>query len=227
MPVEKIPLGINGLDKMLGGGVPKNHHVLVAGGPGTGKTSFGMQYLMKGVELGEKGVFITLEQKSERIIRDMEAAFNWDIRKAIDDGKLMVIDIDRYNFQHLMDVVQSCSVTHKAKRIVIDTLTMLRLFFKDDLEFRKGLFNLLDFLSSIDATAVITAEKPYSVREEVKFGLEEFVVDGVIMLYNMPKKNQRIRALEVLKMRGTDHSQGMFPFQITKEGIVVLLEEVL
>ncbi len=225
--MKKIPLGIPGLDEMLGGGVPENHSILVCGGPGTGKTSFGMQYLYKGALMGEKGAFISLEQKSKRIVEDVQNAFSWNVEEEIEKGNLLMLDVDRYNFQNMIDLVQSSVMHHKVKRVVIDTITMLRLFFRDDYEFRKGLFNLLDFLSSINVTTIATVEKPYSVREEAVFGLEEFIADGVIMLYNMPKKNQRIRALEVLKMRGTDHSKSIYPFQIASDGLNVLLEEVL
>ena len=226
--MDRITLGITGLDEMLGGGVPKNHNVLVAGGPGTGKTTFGIQYLYQGIKNhNEKGLFITLEEKSESIIKNMEESFDWKLKEEINNGNLLIQSVDRYNFQNLLDVCQSSVVNHGVKRVVLDTVTMLRLFFKDDFEFRKGLFNLLDFLGSMDATVVLTSERNYSQREEASFGLEEFISDGVILLYNLPRKNERITALEILKMRGVKHSKSIYPFQISKSGISVVPEEIL
>jgi len=226
--MKKILLGIPGLDEMLEGGVPSNHNILVAGGPGAGKTTFGMQYLYRGVkDFGEKGLFITLEQKPEKIINDLETSYGWDLKKEIKNKNLFIQSVDRFNFQNLLDICQSAVVNLGIKRIVLDTVTILRLFFKDDFEFRKGLFNLLDFLSSLDATVVLTSERDYSLREDARFGLEEFISDGVILLYNLPRRNERVGALEILKMRGTNHSRSIYPLQMTSNGLEVVPEEML
>jgi KaiC/GvpD/RAD55 family RecA-like ATPase len=227
MAIQRVPLGIKGLDDMLKGGIPRNHHVVITGGPGTGKTSFCMQYLWMGItQFDEWGVFITLEEKPEKIIGDVKAAFGWDLDYEIKKGRLSIIAPDKYNFQNLMDLIQAEVLQQGMKRIVIDPLTMLRLFFKDDFDFRKNLFNMLDFLGSMDCTVLLTAERPYAQRENMEFQLEEFITDGVIALYNIPRKNERIRALEILKMRGTSHSSNVYPFQITDKGIVVVPEEI-
>ncbi len=226
--MEKILLGIPGLDEMLQGGVPRNHNILVAGGPGTGKTTFGMQYLYKGIkDYNEKGLFLSLEQKPEKIIEDLESSYGWDLKKEVKNKNLIVQSVDRYNFQNLLDICQSSVTQLGVKRVVLDTVTMLRLFFKDNFEFRKGLFNLLDFLSSLDATVVLTSERDYSLREDARFGLEEFIADGVILLYNLPKRNERVSALEILKMRGTNHSRSIYPLQMTSIGLEVVPEEML
>jgi len=225
--MERVKTGIKGLDEMLNGGIPKRHHVLVAGGPGTGKTTFGMQYLYEGAKNGEKGVYITLEEKPEKILENIKANMDWDVQKYIDKKDIVIALVLKYDFKSFNDMLQSFIVNQNVKRVVVDSITLMELFFEKELEFRRNIYNLLDFLSNLDCTVVLTGEKPYVGQKEMKRGLEEFVVDGVFILYNFERENRRLRGLEILKMRGTKHRQNIVPLSITNKGIVVYPEEKL
>ncbi len=225
--MERVETGVNGLDEMLNGGIPKNYSVIVMGGPGTGKTLFGSQFVHTGAMKGERGVYITLEEAPERIRKNMKNAFGWDFSKLEKKGLLAIVPVQKYNMQHLYDVIQSEVTQRQTTRVVIDSVTMLKMYFKSDFEFRRNLFDLLELLSRLDCTTVLTAERHYFKPEEMRPELEEFIADGAIALYNLPRKNERVRALEIIKMRGTSHSQTIYPFQITGEGIRVIPEEVL
>lgn len=226
MAVKRITSGVEGLDQILKGGFPDRHQILVCGGPGTGKTLFGLQYLYMGAEKGEQGLFISLEERPASIIENAKATFGWDWDKHL-GKKLTVTGIQKYNFENFSDTIQSYVEEHGAKRVVIDSATLLKLFFKSDFEYRKSLFELLDFLETLDCTVVVTSERSFTNREQAQFSIEEFVADGVIVLYSSPKGNERVRALEVLKMRGVNHKMNLVPFKITGKGLVVYTEEVL
>ena len=226
--MPRVQTGIKGFDEMLGGGFPKKHHVLIAGGRGTGKTSFCMEYLYRGAMKGENGAFITLEEPPERIIEDTAAAFDWpEFGKLLKDGTLSVASCETYNFQNLMDILQSQVTQHNIKRVAIDSLTMLSIFFTEEHILRKNLAEMLRFLGSMDCTAMLTVERPFMDRDRMVFSFEEFVSDSVIVLYNLPRRNERVRALEVLKIRGSPHSKNIYPFEITRDGLVVYPQEIL
>jgi circadian clock protein KaiC len=224
----RVPTGIKGFDEMLGGGFPKNHHILVAGGPGTGKTSFCMEYLYRGAMKGENGAFLTLEEPPEKIIGDTAASFEWpEFQKFLRDGTLSVTSCEVYNFQNLMDLLQSKVTQHSVKRVAIDSLTMLSVFFTEEHILRRNFAEMLKFLGSMDCTAVLTVERPFMDRDRMVFSFEEFVTDSVVVLYNLPRRNERVRALEGLKIRGSPHSKNIYPFEITRDGLIVYPQEIL
>ena len=219
---NKILLGIQGIDEMLNGGVPSKHHVLVCGGPGSGKTLFCMEYLYRGAKKGEKGLFLSLEESPESIIENTKSAFSgWKDIQTMIDKDIFIVKPAMYDFKNFSDILQSYVVHHKVKRVVIDSSTLLRFSFDDILDFRKKLIEFLGFLRHLDCTALITSELDNPTRGKMKFNIEQFASDGIIVLYNMVKKEKRIRALEIIKMRGTDHSRDLVPLKIGQSGITV------
>ena len=226
--IPRVPTGIKGLDEMLGGGLLKKRHVLVTGGPGSGKTTFAMQFLYNGAEkFGDKGLFISLEEKSEKLVENLSQGFNWDLEKHLREGNIVITTVDKFDWDTLTDMLQSYVTRHKVRRVVIDPLTILRLNTRDTFEFRRKLIGLLGFLENLDCTVLLTSESQSLTREASTYTLEEFVVDGVIVLYNIPVRNERRRALEIVKMRGVAHSNNIYPFKITPNGIVVYQEEII
>ncbi len=225
--VDRVITGIEGLDEMLGGGLLRKRHVMVIGGPGTGKTTFSMEFLYRGAEKGEKGLMVLLEEKPEKLIENIEQGLDWELQKQIDNGNLIIVTVDGFNWDQLSDVLQSYITRHEVKRVVIDTLTLLKMNTPDEYEFRRNIIGLMSFLENLDCTVLFTAEAAYPTREGASYSLEEFIVDGVISLYNIPIKNERRRALEILKMRGVEHSNAMYPFKITHSGLVVYPEEII
>ncbi|MCK4327099.1 MAG: hypothetical protein KAW41_01345 [Candidatus Diapherotrites archaeon] len=225
--VDRVPTGIEGLDEMLGGGFLKKRHVMVVGGPGTGKTTFGLEFLYRGALLGDKGLMVLLEEKPEKLIENMSQGLDWKLQEQVDNGSIVLVSVDCFNWERLSDTLQAYVTRHNVNRVVIDTLTLLKMNTEDPFEFRRNIVGLIGFLEGLDCTVLFTAEAPYATREGAEYSLEEFMVDGVISLYNIPIKNERRRALEVVKMRGVRHSNAMYPFKITKSGIVVYREEII
>ncbi|MFH0817293.1 MAG: ATPase domain-containing protein, partial [Candidatus Micrarchaeota archaeon] len=193
--MEKLNTGIPGLDELLGGGLPKRHNILVCGGPGTGKTTFCMQFLYGGAMLGEKGMFISLEEEPESIVNNIRATYLWpDFDDHLQKKNVVVTSVEKFNFEHFMDVVQDLVADRGLRRVVIDSSTLLKIYFEEPLEFRKNVFNLAGFLKRFDCTSIFTAEFPHMERQGTTFDIEHFVSDGIIFLYNLEKGNLRVRA---------------------------------
>jgi len=226
--INKIKSGIAGIDEMLNGGIPEKHHILVSGGPGSGKTLFCIEYLYRGAKENDKGLFISLEEDPETLIQNVKGAFpGWKDFDQMLNKSIFIIKPAMYDFKNFSDILQSYVVHHGVKRVAIDSSTLLRFSFHETLEFRKRFIEFLGFLRNLDCTALITSELATPVRSKLKFSAEQFAADGIIVLYNMPRKEKRIRALEIIKMRGTDHSRDLVPMKITQNGIMVFPGEKL
>jgi len=220
--VDRVPTGITGLDELLGGGFVKKRSVLLCGGPGSGKTTFGYEFLYRGAaQFNDKGLFISLEQSPERIVKSGKVLFSgWDWDRYL-DTHITVTRVKIDDFNHVQDVIAHYVDEAQIKRVVLDSLTLLRLYFRGEEAYRNNLYEFLTYLSDLDCTTVLTLEKSFNRRSDVKFDMEEFVADGIINLYLVPKERDRLRVLEILKMRDTNHSTRLCPFKITSEGLMI------
>ncbi|MFA5312207.1 MAG: KaiC domain-containing protein [Methanomassiliicoccales archaeon] len=224
--MERVKTGVEGLDGMLDGGVPKGATFVVMGSFGTGKTTFGLQFLNQGLAQGEKGIYISLEEDQESILADA-AAHSWDLKPYIDGQKLAVIKLEPNDAKstivriksELPDFIKGFG----ASRIVIDSISLLNMLFDTDHERRTNMFNLSQMIKKVGVTCLMTAEvkdeNPLASRD----GLVEYVSDGVISLRYEEKrdKNELQLSLRIIKMRRTSHSRRITPYMITNKGIVV------
>lgn len=225
--MDRIATGIQGLDKMLNGGIPERRHVALYGGPGAGKTSMCFEYLYRGIELGQNGLYISLEETEEDIISNMQQTFPQigDVDAFIKSKKLQIVKPDKLNLEEVANVLETQIIDTQVKRAVIDSATMIRLSFDKEIDYRQTLFEFLSLLRNLDCTTITTVEATSSRKEEMRYDIEHFVMDGIINLYNLDREGTRIRALEILKMRGTDHARDLVPFKVTPAGIKVYVGE--
>jgi KaiC/GvpD/RAD55 family RecA-like ATPase len=225
--MERVKTGISGLDDMLNGGIPAGRHVALYGGPGAGKTSFCFEFLYRGAKMGENGLYITLEETPEDIIENMKSTFPQiaDVPQLIEEKSMEIIKPDKLELEEVANLLEERITSNGIKRAAIDSATMIRLSFKNEIDYRQTLFEFLSLLRNLDVTTITTVEASSARREEMKFDIEHFVMDGIINLYNMDREDRRVRALEVFKMRGTDHSRDLVPFKVTPSGVKVYVGE--
>lgn len=219
--IQRTKTGIDGLDDMLNGGIPKGHLVVLSGDPGSGKTVLCCQFIQNGiVDFKENAVFVSLEETEEAII-ETALEFGWDFKKLIDEGSLRILTVDLYDFERLKNTIEESILAIKAQRCVIDPGVIFRLFFERELDARKKIVALGKMLKKINCTTIITNEIALD-RMSSLYGLEEYVADGVILLYHTKVKNRFIRSIAVLKMRNTSLVEELKPVKISTDGISVL-----
>ena len=217
---ERVPSGIPGLDKLIEGGFVKGSTNLISGGAGTGKTIFSVQFILEGLKRGENCMFITLEQRPEDIIGDVKR-FGWDLEKYIKNKKLILEYQDPFQVTDITSPLLDKIQQHNIQRVAIDSTAVFGMYYKDPFEIRKQLFKLLTGLKEIGVTSVLTSELPEEYTTLAKFGVEEFIVDGLIVLHFLGIGEKNYHSLQIRKMRRTDHAKDVFPMEISDKGIVI------
>ncbi len=230
LPAElanRVSSGIVGFDKLIAGGFEQGSVNLISGGAGSGKSIFCMQFLMQGVKQGEAGVYITFEESKEKFCKHM-FRFGWDLKKLEAEGKFVLLQYTPAQIKKVLEegggAIEAVINKINAKRLVIDSLTAFTLLYENELAAREAVLRLFEFLARLDCTVLVTAEQELDPDKHTS-NMLEFEVDSVILLYYLRKGNARVRAIEIYKMRGTDHAKGLFPMRITSRGIVVYPEQ--
>jgi circadian clock protein KaiC len=224
--LSRVSTGVVGLDEMLGGGVPAGHVVLVTGLPGTGKTCLGLQFLFAGASKGEPGVYLSLEEEESALLASARQ-FGWPVDVAAQRGLVKVIRLDpKQTHQNLQRIQSDLGKELKqlgAKRIVVDSVSLLNMLSDDEPARRAILFGLAAVCREAGATTVLTAEADPLHPSVSRDGLSEYIADGVILLgYSSTEDGHRIGlSLRVLKMRRTAHARTVQPYQIGPGGITV------
>ncbi len=222
----RVPTGVPGLDEMLGGGFPRGHVVLVTGLPGTGKTCFGLQFLLAGAAAGERSVFLSLEEDTPQLL-ETARQFRWPVDAAVEKGLLKVVRLDpretRQSLTRVQGELGQELAQLKAERIVVDSVSLLNMLSDDEPGRRSTLFALAGACRKSGATALLTAEADPRHPEVTRDGLSEYVSDGVVVLgYRSGPDERRVGlALRILKMRRTAHARTTQPYVIGPSGIAV------
>ncbi|VVB76278.1 Circadian clock protein kinase KaiC [Candidatus Tiddalikarchaeum anstoanum] len=218
---KSVKSGIPGLDDVLDGGIPEGNLVTVSGGPGSGKTIMCLQFIYEGAsKYNEPGVFVTLEEEPERLMRTGEE-FGWDFEKLIKKEKIIIAKTPMYKFNLLKDSIRENVTRIGAKRLVIDPGALLGLFFERDIDSRKALIELSSMLKKIGCTTIITTE----ANAPETLSQSDLTSDGIIFLYYTKVLNQFMRMIAIIKMRGTQHSEKIHPIRFTQNGLEVMSNE--
>lgn len=226
--LPRCPTGIEGFDEIVEGGLIKDSITLLCGGPGSGKSIFGMQTLVNGIEkYGENGVYITFEEDVETLLGDMKR-FGWNLEEKMQNKQLSILayspeQVDRVLYiggGPVREVIDEIS----AKRIVIDSITAFTMLYNSENQRRKALLSLFSIIKKWDCTALLTSEQTVK-PEEHEAKIEEYQAEGIVYMYHTKKGDVRERSIEVFKMRGTNHSTKISPLKIGPGGIVVYPEE--
>ena len=230
---------IAGFDALMDSGIPKGNSVIVAGGAGSGKTIFCLQTLYEAAKKGEKCLYMSFEESAEKLEKHMRD-FGWDPSTFIAEGKLI---IQRFNPFDITRGVDALLLKAKGEllidikpvllpegfhpdRIVVDSLTAIASAFsgKED-SYRIYIEQLFRFFEEIGATSFLITETKQIPTIFSSTGVEEFLADGVIVLYNIKRGNIRENAIEILKLRGAKHQKKIVAMQITDHGVEVFPEQ--
>ncbi len=221
---EKIETKISIFDQMTNGGFEKESINLLVGGAGAGKTVFAIQFLIEGVKLGETSIYITFEEKKEELYRNM-LKFGWDLEKYEKAGKFIFVEYTPEKVKQMLEegggALDSLMYKKNVNRLVIDSVTSFTLLFEGELAKREAALALFEMTRRWKTTVLLTIEKELTVSDLSSGSASalEFEADSIILLYFLREKSQRRRLIEVLKMRGTNHSTSLYPFEISKKGI--------
>lgn len=216
--------GIPSLDKIIDGGFNEGDVILVAGKPGAGKSTLGMQFICSGVsQHNQTGIYATFVESTAKLKRDM-LRFGWNLSRLEEGGKLSVLDLvqsasERGVEANLAELVASVSKTN-AKRLVVDSLSAIMTFIKTRSEARSFISMMSKMLENTGCTTLLILEIPWGKRD-VGMGFEEFLADGLIILESSLENTKVRRRIFIPKMRGVDHSLDCYDFYITPEGISV------
>ena len=238
--MERVVTGIPGFDDTLNGGIPRRNVVLLAGGPGTGKSIFGYQYLYNGLKRGEHGILVALEEHPVQIRISM-SQFGWDVTEYEKAGEFAIVDAftagigeaakrERYvvrapdDFQALIDVLRVAIREVKAERVVVDSVTTL--YITKPVLARSMVLQLKKILSGMGCTSILVSQVSVTERGFGGPGVEH-AADGIVRLDLDEINGELRRSLIVWKMRGTAHSMKRHPFEITSNGIIVKKEALV
>lgn len=228
--LPKSPTGIDGMDEITNGGLPRGRTTLVCGSAGCGKTMLSLEFLVRGaLQYNEPGVFIAFEETAEELTKNV-ASLGFDLDDLVKRKKLIVdyVHLDRaeieetgeYDLEALFLRIGYAIDTIGAKRVVLDTLEAIFSAFKDEFILRNELRRLFRWLKEKGVTAIVTGER--GEGSLTRHGLEEYVSDCVMLLDHRVVNQISTRRLRIIKYRGSSHGTNEYPFLIDDDGISVL-----
>jgi KaiC/GvpD/RAD55 family RecA-like ATPase len=241
MTIEKVPTGIPGFDDISYGGLLRDRSYLISGPSGSGKTIFAVQFLVNGIEMfNEPAILVATEERPQHL-REHFSSFGWDLEKYEDENMLAIldatstkiglpsdekyIDVRPFDTRSMIDQIITIQDEIGARRAVLDSTTSIGFAINDVSKFRVELLKISTTMEILGLTSLFTCEVLGTKDEISRFGVENFIAEGNIVLYYTKSENVRVRGIEIFKMRGSNHSQKIHPFEITEKGIVVHAEE--
>jgi len=224
MEDKRIKIGITGIDEIIGGGLIPNSLYLLTGTTGTGKTIACSQFIFNGAINNEPGLYITFEEPTENIKTNL-LKLGMDFDKLEKENKILFVRYDPSRVEDITELIESNIRKINAKRVVIDSISSMGLYIKDESELRRLILNISNLLRKLGCTTIMVSEIPPSQNTLSRYGVEEFVSDGIIILYYLRTESQYSRSITVWKMRGSKHSNKLHPYEITDKGIVVYPKE--
>jgi hemerythrin-like metal-binding protein len=253
-PAEKVPnlkgkskeekgylkTGITGFDELLDKGIPQGSSIIIAGGAGSGKTIFCLQTMINKAREGKKVLYMTLEESEEKLIHHMED-LGWNPKEQIKANHIKIMRMNPFDITRNVDALlakqkgellidvdpvlfpKDCC---KPDVIIIDSLTAIASAFtgRED-SYRIYIEQLFRFLEKTGATSLLITETEQVPKIFSQTGVEEFLADGVIVLYSIKHGNIRENAIEILKLRGAGHQKKIVAMQVTESGILVYPEQ--
>ena len=232
---ERCVTGIDGIDHILNGGVPRGNTVLVSGSVGTGKTSICIEFLVRGALFGENSLYLSVTEPTEKLLKNV-IPFDFFDEKLMRQGKLQFIDlpkiyeklgidkevVDMESARKLVETIGGIVDEHRVRRLVLDSVTSVCYGLRDQERIRDFLLRLGATLSAKGTTSLLVSEISSSDHGYSRWGVEEALTDGVIVTGNLERRGDLLRTLQVVKMRGTTHSRAKYVLDLTTSGVLLV-----
>lgn len=216
--------GVPGLDKILKGGVRENASILIKGAPGSGKTVLALNFVIEGAKNGEKGLFITTEDLDD--IRKYAKSLGLNLEKYEKEKKVFLVS-QVISLKKLVSIATPLDIIerNKIKRVAIDSLTIFKFStWGNELNYRKEILDLINSMRKVLLVAI--SEEDFTSVDINGYQPEEYLFDGVIRLLKVRKNNKYQRCIQIIKMRGQDHSIDIYPLIIKEGGMFVYPDEI-
>ena len=227
--LNKCLTGIKGFDEITEGGLPKNRTTLISGGAGSGKTLFGIDFLINGaVNYKENGVFMSFEETADELFEDT-ASLNLDLKALVSQKKIALehVILERkdvqekdFNLEGLLVRLEHAIDSVNAKRVVLDSIESLVAGITDNGILRLEIKRLFRWLKEKQVTAIVTGEPGQDLYTH--HGIEQYVSDCIILLDNRVDEEVSVRRIRVVKYRGSNHGTNEYPFVIDDDGLSVI-----
>ena len=223
--IPRVDLGIEGLDEMIQGGVPERSLLVTMGDAGTGKTTFGLQYLQRGLADDQKAIYIALEESREDVVQAADEK-GWPFEEYIEDDMLAVVDLDPIEMANSLTSIRGdlprLVDAFGADRLVLDSVSLLEMMYDNQAERRTEIFDFTRSLKQAGVTTMLTSEASESNPYASRHGIIEYLTDGVFVLQYVRSEFRETRlAVEIQKIRNANHSRETKPYEITSNGISV------
>ncbi|MEO7862398.1 MAG: ATPase domain-containing protein, partial [Nitrospirales bacterium] len=226
---SKCPTGIKGFDQITEGGLPKHRITLITGSAGSGKTLFGLDFLIKGaLHYNEPGIFMSFEETQAEIYKDV-ASLNFDLQGLVSRKKILLehvllkrrdIQETDFNLEGLLIRLEHAIDSIGAKRVVLDSIESIFAGLTDAGLLRLEIKRLFRWLKEKKVSAIVTGEP--GQNSFTRHGLEEYISDCIILLDNRVNEQMAIRRVRIIKYRGSFHGTNEYPFVIDESGLSVI-----
>ena len=232
---ERCTTGVDSLDSILNGGIPRGNTILITGSCGTGKTTLSVEFLIHGALAGENGLFLSVTEAHEKLLANM-MPYDFMRKDLLESGRLTFIDmpvlyhklgLDKSEFtleevELLTDSITKLVGEMGVKRLVLDSVTSVCFQLKSEEKIRDFVLKLGKGLAEKGCTSLLVSEILPSDMRYSTYGVEEAIADGIILMGNYERRGDLLRTLQVVKMRGTSHSRAKYVLDITPLGVLMV-----
>jgi len=229
---ERVSTGIPKLDQMLGGGLLKGRTYLVTGETGVGKTILSLQFLLEGLKNGEQCIYVSLDERIEGVLRGA-LSLGWDLWEYVNNGlfypfefRLFAEDLRKFGKESkaFVNALEKIARGKTINRIVLDPISALAAGAREELVIREYLREIVNMIEErFGATTLLTCDIPTGSNKLSRFGFEEFLSSGVIVLGIIRFYGKLLKTIYVRKMRWSKVDPSIYIFEVRPlEGIVIL-----